>query len=126
MMRSLPIAPRIFPNTGSPYPAWWADEVAPVRFAVMAPIVHLRRAVALIGRFPALAGVDLDVDPGEIVLLRGPNGAGKTTLLRVCAGLVPVVVGRGGRAGPATWSPTGRRFVGGSACSATPPSSTTT
>jgi heme ABC exporter ATP-binding subunit CcmA len=57
------------------------------------PIVHLRSAVALIGRFPALAGADLDVDPGEIVLLRGPNGAGKTTLLRVCAGLVPITSG---------------------------------
>lgn len=67
--------------------------MAPVRFAVMAPIVHLRRAVALIGRFPALAGADMDVDPGEIVLLRGPNGAGKTTLLRVCAGLAPVSSG---------------------------------
>lgn len=59
----------------------------------MEPIVHLRRAVALIGRFPALAGADLDVDPGEIVLLRGPNGAGKTTMLRVCAGLVSVSSG---------------------------------
>jgi heme ABC exporter ATP-binding subunit CcmA len=44
--------------------------------------------VALLGRFPALAGVDLDVEPGEAVLLQGPNGAGKTTLLRLCAGLV--------------------------------------
>ena len=59
----------------------------------MAPVVHLQQAVALIGRFPALAGVDLDVDAGEVVLLRGPNGAGKTTLLRACAGLVPVVSG---------------------------------
>ena len=59
----------------------------------MEHVVHLRAAVALIGRFPALAGVDLDVDPGEVVLLRGPNGAGKTTLLRACAGLVPVVSG---------------------------------
>ena len=59
----------------------------------MAPIVHLRSAVALIGRFPALAGVNLDVEGGEIVLLRGPNGAGKTTLLRVCAGLVPLTSG---------------------------------
>ncbi len=59
----------------------------------MSPLVHLRSAVALLGRFPALAGVDLDVDPGEILLLRGPNGAGKTTLLRVCAGLVPVSSG---------------------------------
>jgi heme ABC exporter ATP-binding subunit CcmA len=60
----------------------------------MAHIVHLQRAVALIGRFPALAGVDLEVGKGEIVLLRGPNGAGKTTLLRVCAGLAPVSSGR--------------------------------
>jgi heme ABC exporter ATP-binding subunit CcmA len=59
----------------------------------MAPVVSLRGAVSLLGRFPALAGVDLDVDPGEVVLLRGPNGAGKTTLLRVLAGLVPVTSG---------------------------------
>ncbi|HEX9259940.1 MAG TPA: heme ABC exporter ATP-binding protein CcmA [Acidimicrobiales bacterium] len=59
----------------------------------MEPVVHLRSAVALLGRFPALAGADLRVDAGEIVLLRGPNGAGKTTLLRVCAGLLPVVRG---------------------------------
>jgi heme ABC exporter ATP-binding subunit CcmA len=60
----------------------------------MEPVVHLRDAVALLGRFPALAGIDLDVARGEIVLLRGPNGAGKTTVLRVCAGLVPVVRGQ--------------------------------
>ncbi len=52
------------------------------------PVVDLRGAVALLGNFPALAGVDLRVEPGEIVLVRGPNGAGKTTLLRLCAGLV--------------------------------------
>lgn len=52
------------------------------------PTVYLRDVVALLGRFPALAGVNLDIDPGEVVLLQGPNGAGKTTLLRVCAGLI--------------------------------------
>jgi ABC-type multidrug transport system ATPase subunit len=56
-------------------------------------VVRLRAAVALIGPFPALAGADLSVDRGEVVLLQGPNGAGKTTILRVCAGLVPVVSG---------------------------------
>ena len=56
-------------------------------------VVRLRAAVALIGTFPALAGADLSVDRGEVVLLQGPNGAGKTTVLRVCAGLVPVVRG---------------------------------
>lgn len=59
----------------------------------MEPAVHLRAAVSVLGRFPALAGVDLDVARGEIVHLQGPNGAGKTTLLRTCAGLVPVVSG---------------------------------
>jgi heme ABC exporter ATP-binding subunit CcmA len=59
----------------------------------MEPVVHLRDAVALLGRFPALAGIDLDVARGDIVLLRGPNGAGKTTVLRALAGLVPIVRG---------------------------------
>ncbi len=59
----------------------------------MEPAVDLRGAVALVGRFPALAGADLTVERGEVVLLQGPNGAGKTTLLRCCAGLVPVVDG---------------------------------
>jgi heme ABC exporter ATP-binding subunit CcmA len=59
----------------------------------MEPVVHFRAAVSLLGRFPALAGVDLDVQRGSITLVHGPNGAGKTTLLRSCAGLVPVVEG---------------------------------
>ncbi len=59
----------------------------------MDSVVHLRAAVSLLGRFPALAGVDLDVAPSEIVLVRGPNGAGKTTLLRLCAGLAHLTSG---------------------------------
>jgi heme ABC exporter ATP-binding subunit CcmA len=60
---------------------------------VMASAVLLRAAVALAGRFPALAGVDLVVAPGEVVVLEGPNGAGKTSLLRACAGLLPITAG---------------------------------
>jgi heme ABC exporter ATP-binding subunit CcmA len=59
----------------------------------MADAVRFRAAVALVGRFPALAGVDLDVAPGEILLVTGPNGAGKTSLLRACAGLLAVTAG---------------------------------
>jgi heme ABC exporter ATP-binding subunit CcmA len=59
----------------------------------MAPAVFLRAAVALSGRFPVLAGIDLTVAPGEILLLEGPNGAGKTSVLRACAGLLPVTAG---------------------------------
>ncbi|MBI2709398.1 MAG: heme ABC exporter ATP-binding protein CcmA [Actinobacteria bacterium] len=61
----------------------------------MEAAVHLRGAVCLLGGFPALAGVDLAVAPGEVLLLQGPNGAGKTTLLRLCAGLVPLSAGTG-------------------------------
>jgi heme ABC exporter ATP-binding subunit CcmA len=60
----------------------------------MAPAVRLRSAVALLGGFPVLAGADLEVQPGEVVLLQGANGAGKTSLLRTCAGLLAVVSGR--------------------------------
>ena len=51
-------------------------------------MVERNAAVALLGRFPALTGVDLRIEAGETILLQGPNGAGKTTLLRLCAGLL--------------------------------------
>lgn len=45
------------------------------------------------GRLPALHGVDLHVNRGEIVTIIGSNGAGKSTLLRTISGLLKVMRG---------------------------------
>jgi len=46
------------------------------------------------GEFKALDGVDLHIEPGEIVGILGPNGAGKSTFLRLCEGDITVEGGR--------------------------------
>lgn len=46
------------------------------------------------GAMQVLWGVDMQVDPGQTVLLLGANSAGKTTLLRTLIGLLPCTGGR--------------------------------
>jgi branched-chain amino acid transport system ATP-binding protein len=53
---------------------------------VTAPLLSLRGVTAFYGRVQALKGVDLDVNPGEIVALIGANGAGKSTLMMTVCG----------------------------------------
>jgi simple sugar transport system ATP-binding protein len=46
------------------------------------------------GAIQALSGVDLSMEPGEIVGLMGDNGAGKSTLVKIIAGNFPPSSGR--------------------------------
>ena len=38
------------------------------------------------GEVTALAGLDLEIDKGELIALLGPSGCGKTTALRILGG----------------------------------------
>jgi heme ABC exporter ATP-binding subunit CcmA len=65
------------------------------RAGAAAAAISLSRLTRVFGTQPAIVGVDLSVQRGEVVLLRGPNGAGKSTLLRVIATALTPTYGGG-------------------------------
>ncbi len=54
---------------------------------VASPALQVSGLTRSFGGLPALAGVDLELRPGEVVGLLGPNGSGKTTLINVVSGV---------------------------------------
>ncbi|MGP9724438.1 ABC transporter ATP-binding protein [Corynebacterium sp. AOP40-9SA-29] len=52
------------------------------------PLVRTRGLGKTYGKRVALTGVDLELNPGQIVGLLGENGCGKTTLLKTLAGVL--------------------------------------
>jgi len=51
------------------------------------PAVRLTGVTKDFGRVHAVRGVDLEIEPGEMVAFLGPNGAGKTTTIDMILGL---------------------------------------
>jgi len=64
------------------------------------------------GTTVALGGVDLSVEPGELVGLLGPNGAGKSTLVKIACGLVRASAGSAQVAGVPAGSAEARAAIG--------------
>jgi heme exporter protein A len=59
------------------------------------PAVILSGVTRVFGVAPAIVRIDLQVQRGEVVLVRGPNGSGKSTLLRVIATALSPSAGTG-------------------------------
>jgi len=76
------------------------------------PALRLRDVRKAYGRTTALAGVSLEVQPGEVLGLLGPNGAGKSTTMKIVAGLVRADSGEAQVGGAAAGSPDARRQIG--------------
>ncbi|MGL4513419.1 MAG: ABC transporter ATP-binding protein [Lacipirellulaceae bacterium] len=78
------------PNLAAP------EQVAP-------PPVEARGLAKAFGAKEVLRGVDLRVEPGEVVGLLGKNGAGKSTLLKCLLGLLRITGGAGRVYGDDAW-----------------------
>ncbi|MBP7334872.1 ABC transporter ATP-binding protein [Niveispirillum sp.] len=56
--------------------------------------VRLQGIAKSFGATPVLDRIDLDIEPGEFLVLLGPSGCGKSTLLNIVAGLEQPSAGR--------------------------------
>jgi len=66
---------------------------APLREMTRIPVLKMRGISKRFGAVQALADVDFDVYPGEVVGLVGDNGAGKSTLIKSIAGIYQIDAG---------------------------------
>ncbi len=54
----------------------------------MEPIVEIKNLVKSYGPKEVLHGIDLSIQPGQIIGYIGPNGAGKSTTVKILCGLI--------------------------------------
>lgn len=67
------------------------SSVDPINLVTIKPVISIRNLNHYFGegalRKQALFDINLEIDPGEIVIMTGPSGSGKTTLLTLMGGL---------------------------------------
>ena len=64
-------------------------------FQTDGPAISVHGLVKKFGNFTAVAGIDFQVERGEIFGFLGPNGAGKTTTIKILCGIIPPTEGEG-------------------------------
>lgn len=57
-------------------------------------MIKLENVVKRFGDLTAVAGLSIEVKPGELFVFLGPNGAGKTTTIKMIVGLLRPTAGR--------------------------------
>ena len=77
----------------------------------MADLLRVTALRAGYGATEVLRGIDLAVEPGEIVAVLGSNGVGKTTLNKALSGVIPVRAGKISFDGISTERATPQRIV---------------
>jgi ABC-type branched-subunit amino acid transport system ATPase component len=77
------------------------------------PVLAARALSAGYRGVACVRGIDLEVHPGEVVVVLGPNGAGKTTTLLTLAGALPSLGGEVLMSGRTTTLPLHRRVHAG-------------
>ena len=59
----------------------------------MTPMIEAHSLGKRFGKTPALDGLELVAEPGQVIAVLGPNGAGKTTFVRALATLLRLDAG---------------------------------
>ena len=57
-------------------------------------MIHMENVHKYFGDLEVLKGIDLEIQPGEVVVILGPSGSGKSTLLRCINKLEKITSGR--------------------------------
>jgi ABC-type multidrug transport system ATPase subunit/peptidoglycan/LPS O-acetylase OafA/YrhL len=79
---------------GRRYPLKGVVQTAsPVAETHNAPVAAMRGIVKRFGATTALAGIDIEVQRGELLAVLGPNGAGKSTAISLWLGLIEADAG---------------------------------